>query len=164
MKARVAWYPLMQCVMSNDMRSVAALVGSIDAGPFWASLVLGIAGAAYLGGGRTPASHPRMRRFRLLCAAATAALKLSVIRWRADVDPPGDGRRVDAIISRLLDPVRNILHRRADRYDPRPCAANDVHGGVAENVSHGAAAAVRRVPRSPLTVSRVRPRDVGLCR
>jgi hypothetical protein len=79
MKARVAWYALMQCVTSDDMRSVAAFVGSIDGGAFWASLVLGIAGAAYLGGGRTPSSLARIRRFRLLCAAATAALTISVI-------------------------------------------------------------------------------------
>ena len=79
MKARVAWYALMECVMSDDMRSAAAFVGSIDAGAFWVSLVLGIAGAAYLGGGRTPTPLPRMRRFRLLCAAATAALTVSVI-------------------------------------------------------------------------------------
>jgi hypothetical protein len=79
MKARVAWYALMQCVLNDDMRCVAAFVGSIDAGAFWVSLVLGIAGAAYLGGGRTPSSLPRMRRFRLLCAAATAALTVSVI-------------------------------------------------------------------------------------
>jgi hypothetical protein len=79
MKARVAWYALMECVMSDDMRSTAAFVGSIDAGAFWASLVLGIAGAAYLGSGRTPTPLSRMRRFRLLCAAATAALTVSVI-------------------------------------------------------------------------------------
>ena len=79
MKARVAWYALMECVMRDDMRSAAAFVGSIDAGAFWTSLALGIAGAASLGGGRTPTPLPRMRRFRLLCAAATAALTVSVI-------------------------------------------------------------------------------------
>ena len=79
MKARVAWYALMQCAVRDDMRSATAFVRSIDAGAFWASLVLGIAGAAYLGGGRTPTSLPRMRRFRLLCVAATAALTVSVI-------------------------------------------------------------------------------------
>jgi len=79
MKARVAWYALMECLMRDDVRSAAAFVGSIDAGAFWASLVLGIAGAAYLGGGRAPTSLPRMRRFRLLCVAATAALTVSVI-------------------------------------------------------------------------------------
>jgi len=61
-------------VMRDDMRSAAAFVGSIDAGAFWTSLALGIAGAASLGGGRAPTPLPRMRRFRLLCAAATAAL------------------------------------------------------------------------------------------
>jgi hypothetical protein len=79
MKSRVAWYGLMQCLISDDVRPVVAFVGSIDAGAFWASLVLGIAGAAYLGGGHMPAPLPRMRRFRLLCAAATAALTITVI-------------------------------------------------------------------------------------
>jgi hypothetical protein len=79
MKARVAWYALMQCALSDDTRSVAAFVGSIDTGAFWASLVLGIAGAAYLGSGRAPSALSRMRRFRLFCAAATAALTVSVI-------------------------------------------------------------------------------------
>ena len=157
MKARVAWYALMQCAMSDDVRSVAAFVGSIDAGAFWASLVLGIAGAAYLGGGRAPTPLARTRRFRLLCAAATAALTVSVI---SDGVLTSIRRRVRAILSRLLDPVRNILHRRADRYDPRPCAASDVHGGVAKNVRRRGS--VSCPPRAPLASTVLLPRDVAV--
>ena len=59
-------------------------MGSIDRYSFWLSVIIGIGALAYIGGRRIPqAFHPGYRaqlgRFFLLCAAATAALVVSVI-------------------------------------------------------------------------------------
>jgi hypothetical protein len=79
MKARAAWYSLMPYAISDDVRTVTVFVHSIDALAFWASLGLGLLGAAYLAGSRPPAPLPWMRRFNLLCMATTAALTVSVL-------------------------------------------------------------------------------------
>ena len=82
MKARVAWYAVMQCAISDDIRAVSGIVGLIDRYAFWLSVVIGIGGWAY--GGRIPAAfhagyRKELRRFRWLCTAATGALIVSVI-------------------------------------------------------------------------------------
>ncbi len=84
MKARVAWYAVMQCAISEDIRAVSGIVGSIDRYAFWLSVVIGIGGWAYICGRRIPAEfhagyRRQLRRFRRLCRAATAALVVSVI-------------------------------------------------------------------------------------
>ena len=83
MKTRVAWYALTQWAMNEDMRGVSATVGLIDRYAFWLSVFIGIAAFAYVSGRPVPASlHPEyrkeLRRFFLLCTAATVALGISV--------------------------------------------------------------------------------------
>jgi HAAS domain-containing protein len=84
MKARLAWYAAMRCVVGDEIRSVSDMVGLIDRYAFWLAVLIGIAGLAYSGGQRIPAAlHPasrtRLRRRFLLCTAATGALVVSVI-------------------------------------------------------------------------------------
>jgi hypothetical protein len=84
MKARVAWYAVMQCAISDDARAVSGIVGSIDRYAFWLSVIIGIGGWAYISGSRIPAAfhagyRKQLRRFRWLCTAATGALVVSVI-------------------------------------------------------------------------------------
>jgi hypothetical protein len=84
MKARIAWYAVMQCAVSDDIRTVSGIVGSIDRYAFWLSVIIGIGGWAYVCGRGIPAEfHPgyrnQLRRFRWLCTAATGALIVSVI-------------------------------------------------------------------------------------
>jgi len=84
MKARIEWYAATQWAISDDLKAVGAIVGLIDRYSFWLSVMIGIGAVAYIGGRRIPAAfHPAYRaqlsRFFLLCAAATAALIVSVI-------------------------------------------------------------------------------------
>ena len=81
MKARVA---VMQCEISDDMRAVGGIVALIDRYAFWLSVIVGMMGLVYIGSRRTPAAlYPayqnQLRRFNLLCTAATGALIISVI-------------------------------------------------------------------------------------
>src|SRR5207247_795698 len=60
------------------------IVGSIDRYAFWLSVVIGIAGWAYISGLRVPAAfytvfRKQLRRSFLLCTAAAGALVVSVI-------------------------------------------------------------------------------------
>jgi hypothetical protein len=84
MKARVAWYAVMQCAISDDIRTVSGIIGSIDRYSFWLSVIIGIGGWAYISRRRIlAASHSacrtHLRRFFLVCAAAAGALVVSVI-------------------------------------------------------------------------------------
>ena len=84
MKARVAWYAVMQCAIGDDIRAISGIVGSIDRYAFWLSIIIGIGSWAYICGRRVPAEfHAGYRRqlccFRWLCTAATGALVISVI-------------------------------------------------------------------------------------
>lgn len=84
MKARVAWYAATQWTVSDDMRAVSAIVGSIDRYAFWLAVLLAIGGWAYISGHNIPAVfNPRyrqqLRRSFLLCAAAAGLLVVSVI-------------------------------------------------------------------------------------
>jgi hypothetical protein len=84
MKTRLAWYAVMECAISDDIRAVSGIVGLIDRYAFWLSVVIGIGGWAYICGRRIPAEfhdgyRKQLRRFRWLCTAATGALIVSVI-------------------------------------------------------------------------------------
>jgi hypothetical protein len=84
MKARLAWYATTQWVLADDMKAISGIVGVIDRYAFWLSVIVGIAGCAYICRCGTPAAvHPSYRRqlhrFFLLCTAATCALAVSVI-------------------------------------------------------------------------------------
>jgi hypothetical protein len=84
MKARVAWYAMMESVLSDELKVIGAIVGAIDRYAFWLSVGIGLAAWLYISSRRIPAAfHPAYRRqlrcFLLLCIAAAAALAVSVI-------------------------------------------------------------------------------------
>jgi hypothetical protein len=84
MKARVAWYGALQWVLCDDVKPLAAVVGSIDGYAFLVSAIVAIVGSVYVCGRVIPPRfHPeycrQLRRFRQLCTVATGALVLSVI-------------------------------------------------------------------------------------
>jgi len=84
MKARVAWYAAMQWTMSDDMRAVRGIAGLIDHYAFWLSVIVGIAGFAYISSRPVPiafkpAYRQQIRRCFFACTTATAALILTVV-------------------------------------------------------------------------------------
>ena len=84
MKARVAWYSVVQWTMSEDASPLTGTVGSIDRYAFWLAVIMSAGALASIVLHRSPAAlHPRYRRplgrAFLLCAAATGALVVSVI-------------------------------------------------------------------------------------
>ena len=87
MKARVAWYAAMQCAISDDIRAVSGIVGSIDRYAFWLSVIIGIGGWAYICGRRIPAEFPAGYRNSFVASVGSAR---------------SDGRAVVSVIGRLL--------------------------------------------------------------
>ena len=84
MKARIAWNAAAQLAIGEDMRAVGGLVVLIDRYAFWLSVIIGLAGWAYIVSRRIPAGfypayRKQLRRFFVLCCAAAAALVVSVI-------------------------------------------------------------------------------------
>lgn len=84
MKARTAWYWALQWVLCDNVKPVAAVVGSIDGYAFLAAVVIGIVGSTYVSGCRIPSRFQpeycrQIHRFRQFCAVATGALVLSVM-------------------------------------------------------------------------------------
>ncbi len=84
MKARVAWYAFTQWTMRDDLRIAGRIAGSIDRYAFWLSVIIGIAGFAYITGnylrqGFYLAHRRQTARFFILSTAATTALIISVI-------------------------------------------------------------------------------------
>jgi hypothetical protein len=84
MKARVAWYTIMQCGISEDIRAASGIVALVDRCSFWLSVIIGVGGWAYISGRRIPAAFSKgyrnqLRHFFLLCGAAAGALAVSVI-------------------------------------------------------------------------------------
>ena len=85
MKARVTWYATAQWILSDHVRAVAKIVGLVDACAFYLSVILGIAGCAYLVVRRAPptalcAAHcSRLRHLLFLGAVSAVALSVSVI-------------------------------------------------------------------------------------
>jgi hypothetical protein len=83
MKARVAWYAVMQCAISDDIRAVSGVVGLIDRYSFWLSVIIGIGGWAYISSLRVPQRSIRHIAGSFVvpffCTAAAGALVVSVI-------------------------------------------------------------------------------------
>jgi HAAS len=84
MKTRVAWYAATRWTMAEDMRPASEIVLLIDRYAFWTSVILAVAGFAYMVGRRIPpvlhrARDRHLRHVSLLCTIATAALVVSVI-------------------------------------------------------------------------------------
>jgi hypothetical protein len=84
MKARIAWYAAAQWAISDELRAVGRLVGTVDRYAFWLAIVVGLGGWLYVRSLKIPAAlHPAYRRqlhrFLLLCGTAAAALAVSVV-------------------------------------------------------------------------------------
>jgi len=83
MRARLVWYAVMAWP-AGPMGSLGAIVLSIDRYAFWLALFVGIAGVTYIAGRPIPAAltpeyRAQLRRFHLVCLAATGALIVSII-------------------------------------------------------------------------------------
>ena len=84
MKTRVAWYALTQWTISEDVKPIGNIIGSIDRYAFWLSVVVGIGCWAYISGCRIPPSfdlefRKHLRNFFFLCVASICALFVSVV-------------------------------------------------------------------------------------
>jgi hypothetical protein len=84
MKARVAWYASLRWPLSDEMKELATIVGSIDFYAFWLAVIVGSLCLAYTIGCRVPAVFDAVCRkqigsFVRLWAIATVALVISVV-------------------------------------------------------------------------------------
>jgi hypothetical protein len=84
MKGRVAWYAAAQWTTDSDLRSIVAIVGSVDRYAFWFSIIAGIGCWLYIGTRRLPHAFDSMfrkqlDRFLLVSTAMIAALMASVV-------------------------------------------------------------------------------------
>jgi hypothetical protein len=84
MRARIAWYAILQWTMGESTREFGALVVSIDRFAFWLAVALGAAALVSIARHRVPcAFHPgyrkQLRGTFLLCGCAAGALAVSVI-------------------------------------------------------------------------------------
>ena len=84
MKGRVAWYAAAQWPANIDLRSIVAIVGSVDRYAFWFSVIAGIGCWLYIGTRRFPHAFDSMfrkqlDRFLLVSTAMIAALMASVV-------------------------------------------------------------------------------------
>jgi cation transport ATPase len=83
MKGRVAWYALAQWTTNIDLRSIVAIVGSVDRYAFWFSVIAGIGCWLYISTRRFPGVFDslfrrQLDRFLLVSTAMIAALTASV--------------------------------------------------------------------------------------
>ena len=83
MKGRLAWYAVMEC-SGEQMGGLGQIVVSIDRYAFWLAVLAGMAGWMYIGSRPIPTAftfeyRAQLRRFCLVCLAATSALIVSVI-------------------------------------------------------------------------------------
>src|SRR5260370_10387712 len=84
MKGRVAWYAAAQWTTNIDLRSIVAIVGSVDRYTFWFSVIAGIGCWLYIGTRRFPHAFDSMfrnllDRFLLVSTAMITALMTSVV-------------------------------------------------------------------------------------
>jgi hypothetical protein len=83
MKARLAWYAIVQWTIADDARAAAGLVVSVNRYAFWAAVVIGLGALFHVGRRAAPTRlhaeyRSHLRRAGLLFSAATAALAVSV--------------------------------------------------------------------------------------
>jgi hypothetical protein len=84
MKSRVAWYAVAQWTTSDDMKAISGMAGLVDRYSFRFSVVIGIAGFAYITGRRISpildaGYRKQLRLSFILCLVATISLTVSVI-------------------------------------------------------------------------------------
>ena len=131
MKARLTWYAVMECP-TDQMGTLGETVVSIDRYAFWLSVFVGIAAWMYIDSRRiptafTPEYRTQLRRFFLLCLAATGALIASVIsdgvltslrlvgtRWPLDVLIPVVSMAIEVVCAGgLVVSIRGMTKRTA---------------------------------------------------
>jgi hypothetical protein len=131
MKARLAWYAVMECPV-GQMGALGEMVVSIDRYAFWLSVFVGIAGWMYIDSRHIPAAftpeyRTQLRRFFLLCLGATGALIASVIsdgvltslrlggtRWSLDVLIPLVSMAIEVVCAGgLVMSIRGMTQRTA---------------------------------------------------
>ena len=131
MKARLTWYAAMECP-TDQMGTLGETVVSIDRYAFWLSVFVGIAAWMYIDSRRiptafTPEYRTQLRRFFLLCLAATGALIASVIsdgvltslrlvgtRWPLDVLIPVVSMAIEVVCAGgLVVSIRGMTKRTA---------------------------------------------------
>ena len=83
MKARVAWYGVMQWPLVEEMKALSEIVLSIDRCAFWLAVLAGAASWAYIGSRHAPGAltwqyRAQLLRFSVLCWAAAGALIVCV--------------------------------------------------------------------------------------
>ena len=83
MKARLAWYGLVDCPVPEGFEAIGRTVASIDRCAFWLAGLAAVAAWRYIDGRRVPSAFTaeyrgQLRRFRILGFAAAAALAVSV--------------------------------------------------------------------------------------
>src|SRR5262249_22546669 len=82
MKARIEWYAL-QCATADSVGAIGAIIVEIDRCAFWLAFVAGIASWRYIDSRGVPSVlspgySSELRRFFILCMAATGALITTV--------------------------------------------------------------------------------------
>ena len=131
MKARLAWYVVMECA-TGQMGALGDIVVSIDRFAFWLAVLVGIAGWLYIDSLRipavfTPEYRAQLGRFFLLCLAATGALIASVVsdgvltslrlsgpRWSVDVVIPIISMAIEVVSAvGLVVSVRGMTRQTA---------------------------------------------------
>lgn len=83
MKARLAWYALVQWTIADDARAVASVVLFVNRYAFWLAVLIGLGSLFHVGRRTAPARlhagyRSHLRRATLLFSAATLALAVSV--------------------------------------------------------------------------------------
>lgn len=84
MKGHIAWYAAMEWVINDDLKSLAAAIGTVARDAFWIATFVGAAAWAYGSRHRLPSdfSHEKfpsyLRRFCFVAGIATTALTVSV--------------------------------------------------------------------------------------
>src|SRR6202023_3331735 len=122
-------YAAMQWAISDEMRAVSGILLTIDGYAFWLSVIVGMAGLVYIGSRRTPATlypayQQQLRRFILLCTAATGADHIGGQRRRSH----RPSIAWNGIVDRLSDP--DPVDGDRDRGRRRPCPAHPQHDGA----------------------------------
>jgi hypothetical protein len=84
MKGRIAWYGMMQWVLSENLRPISKIVVTIDRSAYVLAFLLGAAGWAYISSRRvSPRFHAacraQLRRGLLFAIAATCPMVVSVV-------------------------------------------------------------------------------------
>jgi hypothetical protein len=134
MKSRLAWYGATERIVSDGphLDGIRAIISSVDRFSFWCALLIAICGWAYICMARKPnaaslAWRNRLRQSLFLCAAATAAVVVTVTAdatltalrlfpagWSASIFVPSLTIGAEAALAVILVvQIRVAMHRLA---------------------------------------------------